>query len=111
MLRTLASLALLLTGADHWTTYLCLRTPVDGWEVVEANPIAEQLFEVAGLVPGLLLDSCVTLVAILFLVTTSRFGTGIKAALLGFITLTTSYAVANNLIAISDLGISPLGIG
>ena len=110
MLRTLAGLTLLLTGADHWTTYLCLRTPVAGWDVMEANPIADWLFGLAGLVPGLFIDSVVTLAAIAFLLTTAHFARGVKLGLLGFIALTTGYAVANNLHAMSDLGLSPLGL-
>ena len=39
MLRALAGFTLLLTGVDHWTTYQCLRAPVAGWNVVEANPL------------------------------------------------------------------------
>ena len=96
--------------APTWTTYVCLRLPVAGWDVIEANPIAEWLFEVAGLVPGLALDSLVTVFAIGFLLTTSRFPLHVKLALLTLISLTTGYAVINNMAAISDLGISPLGI-
>lgn len=110
MLRVLAVVTLLLTGLDHWTTYVCLRLPVAGWDIVEANPIADWLFGVAGLVPGLLLDSLVTVFAIGFLLTTSRFAVEVKLGLLAFIALTTGYAVINNIAAISDLGISPLGI-
>ncbi len=109
MLRVLAVVTLLLTGLDHWTTYVCLRLPVAGWDIVEANPIAEWLFGIAGLVPGLLLDSLVTVFAIGFLLTTSRFAVEVKLGLLAFIALTTGYAVVNNIAAISDLGISPLG--
>jgi hypothetical protein len=110
MLRILAGVTLLLTGADHWTTYVCLRLPVDGWEVVEANPLADWLFGIAGLVPGLVIDSLITLAAIGFLVTTSRFAPGIKLSLLAFIASTTGYAVFNNLLAIRELGLSPLGV-
>jgi len=56
----LAIATLALSAADHWTTYLCLRSPVLGWQVTEANPISQWLFEAIGLVPGLLLDSAVT---------------------------------------------------
>jgi hypothetical protein len=111
MLRALTGLTLLLTGADHWTTYLCLRMPVEGWEVIEANPLADWLFGVAGLVPGLAIDTGITLVAIGFLMFTSRFAHGVKLGLLGFIATTTGYAVINNLTAMQDLGLSPLGIG
>ncbi len=110
MLRALAALTLLLTGADHWTTYLCLRMPVRGWEVIEANPLAGWLFDLAGLVPGLAIDSVITLFAVGFLVMTSRFADGLKLGLLGFIATTTGYAVVNNLHAMRDLGLSPLGI-
>ena len=110
MLRTLAGLTLLLTGADHWTTYVCLRVPVHGWEVIEANPIAEWLFAAAGLVPGLAIDTAVTLVAIGFLLTTHRFAEGVKLGLLAFIATTTGYAVVNNLSAMNDLGLSALWI-
>ena len=110
MLRALAGLTLLLTGADHWTTYLCLRMNVKGWEVVEANPLADWLFDIAGLVPGLAIDSLVTLFAIGFLLLTPRFAYAVKIGLLIFIASTTGYAVVNNLNAMHDLGLSPLGI-
>ena len=110
MLRTLAGLTLLLTGADHWTTYLCLRMPVRGWEVIEANPLAEWLFEATGLVPGLAIDSTITLLALAFLLTPHRFAEGVKLGLLAFIATTTGYAVVNNLMAMQDLGLSPLGL-
>ena len=109
MLRLLAGITLLLTGADHWTTYLCLRMPVEGWEVIEANPLADWLFQAVGLVPGLAVDSAITLTAIGFLLATPRFGSGLKAGLLVFITFTTGYAVVNNLFAMRDLGLSPFG--
>ena len=110
MLRVLAGLTLLLTGADHWTTYLCLRLPIAGWEVIEANPIADWLFQAAGLVPGLWIDTGVTLCAVGFLITTQRFAEGVKLMLLAFIATTTGYAVVNNLNAMQDLGLSPLGV-
>ena len=53
MLRLLATLTVLLSLADHWTTYLCLREPVTGWSVTEANPLANWLFDLTGLLPGL----------------------------------------------------------
>ena len=110
MLRLLAGLTLLLTGADHWTTYLCLRAPVNGWEVIEANPLAGWLFSIAGLVPGLVIDSAITLSAVGFLILTPRFPTAVKAGLLVFIISTTGYAVINNLTAMRDLGLLPPGV-
>lgn len=108
-MRTLAFLTLLLSAADHWTTYLCLRTPLKGWEVNEANPIAEWLFEAVGLVPGLLLDSAVTLGAVAFLLTTRRISGVAKFGFFGLIAAWTGIAVLNNLNAISTIGISVFG--
>lgn len=109
MLQTLAGLTLLLTAADHWTTYLCLRGPVQGWHVSEVNPLADWLFTKFGLVPGLLIDSSITLVAVAFLATTALFPRGAKGACFGILVLSTAFAVVNNLRAIQVLGLSPLG--
>ena len=109
-MRILALFTLLLSAADHWTTYLCLRQPVNGWHVAEANPLADWLFDVMGLVPGLAVDTAITLGAVGFLIVTPRFGTRMKAGLLVFIACTTGYAVLNNLNAMRDLGLSPFGV-
>lgn len=107
MLRILTLATLTLTGLDHWTTYLCLRSPVDGWIVSEANPIAERLFEVAGLGTGLAIDTAITVAAIAFLLTTRLFNRRSKIGLLVVLTLTTGYAVMNNLDAIHRMGLAP----
>lgn len=109
MLRWLAVASVLLTSADHWTTYLCLRAPVGGWRVIEANPVAEWLFESTGLVAGLAIDSLATLVAVGFLITTAVLSQRIKLGVLSFISVSTGYAVLNNLQAIREMGLSPLG--
>lgn len=100
----------LLTTADHLTTWLCLRKPVDGFVVHEANPFAAWLFEFAGLVPGLVLDSVATFWVLLFLVTTRRFSPEWKTAMLASVAVATGYAVTNNLFAIAELGIAPFGV-
>ena len=105
MLRIFVITTILLTGADHWTTYLCLHTPIEGWDVVEANPIAEWLFEWVGLRNGLIIDSLVTLGAVIFLSTTNALGRTLKISSLAIITVATAYAVINNLTAISRMGI------
>ncbi len=111
MVRILASLAVLLSAADHWTTYLCLRNPVQGWNVTEANPFSGWLFASIGLVPGLLLDSAVTLFAVFFVVTTQRLPAPLKGAFFSIFACITAYAVINNFRAIETLGISSLGLG
>ena len=108
-MQALALLILALSAADHWTTYLCLRAPNTGWEVTEANPIADWLFGSVGLVPGLLVDSGITIAAVVFLVHTKRLSAGMKYGIFGLIAFVTGVAVVNNLGAISAIGIPILG--
>ena len=108
-MHLLAFLTVLLSGVDHWTTYLCLSAPSPGLRVSEANPLAEWLFEHIGLVPGLLLDSALTLGAVFFLLRTRHVPRMAKAFTLAGIVAWTGYAVVNNLGAMAALGLSPLG--
>lgn len=107
MLRVLVAMTVALTCADHWTTWLCLHAPVEGWDVIEANPVASWLFTRAGLAPGLVIDTLITLAAIGHLARSAALAHGIKVALLTVITLTTGYAVLCNLGAITQMGIAP----
>ena len=109
MRTPLIAAIVLLTAVDHLTTWLCLREPVSGFVVTEANPVAAWLFGHTGLVQGLVLDSLLTCAALLFLANTRRFSPPFKTAMLCFVALATSYAVTNNLLAIAALGIAPFG--
>jgi len=109
MLHLLALLTLVLTSADHWTTWRCLRAPVPGWNVSEANPMAGWLFESTGLVPGLMIDSVITLAAVGFLVATPALPQRAKLGFLALISVCTGYAVANNVLAIQDMGLLTAG--
>jgi hypothetical protein len=109
MLHALIALTLLLTAADHWTTYLCLRSPVPGWQVTEANPLADWLFQNIGLVPGILLDSVVTVAAVAFLRRTPLVPMPAKGAFFVVVVAWTGWAVVNNTNALIALGLSPLG--
>ena len=109
MVQLLASVALLFSLADHWTTYLCLRGVVSGWEVTEANPLAAWLFHRFGLAGGLWIDTVVTFAALVFLVRTSRLAEAVKLIALGVLIGTTGWAVANNLDAVQRLGLSITG--
>ena len=62
-----------------------------------------------GLVPGLVLDSVVTLAALAFLLTTQLIPQVAKGAIFAAVVAWTGYAVVNNLSAIAALGLSPLG--
>jgi hypothetical protein len=109
MVQLLATLAVLFSAADHWTTYLCLRSSIAGWSVSEANPLAAWLFDHFGLVGGLSIDSVVTVAALIFLVRTRRVGEPVKLVALGILVATTGWAVANNLQAVQELGLSIAG--
>jgi hypothetical protein len=111
VVHLLAALTLLLSAADHWTTYLCLSSPVSGFEVAEANPLAAWLFQSVGLVEGLMIDSLLTIAALAFLVATPRLPRAAKLVFLFAVVGWTGFAVANNLSAIFLLGLSPLGSG
>ena len=108
-MKLLALATLLVSCADHWTTYLCLRQSVAGWDVSEVNPIADWLFGTIGLVPGLLLDSAITLAAVTFLVATRAVPRLVKHAFFVVVIAVTAFAVFNNLRAVEALGLSPLG--
>lgn len=105
MLALLALLAAALTAADHWTTYLCLRAPVEGWVVTEANPLANWLFGRIGLVPGILVDSAVTVTALCFLTTNDLLPRRFKLGFLAFVATWTAWAVSNNLMGLYTLGV------
>jgi hypothetical protein len=110
MLRLFGALALLFALLDHWTTWLCLRAPVPGWQVTEGNPLAAWLFGRVGLVEGLWLDSVVTLIAVVFVARTNRLGRPLKLALLGLLVSTSAFAVANNFEVIRRIGLSASGV-
>lgn len=107
MLRLFAGITIGLTCADHWTTYLCLHAPVEGWAVTEANPVAQWLFEHAGLGAGLAIDSALTVAAIAFLSLTHTLAREVKVGLLAIIAFSTGYAVVSNLGAITQMGLAP----
>ena len=109
MVVILALVVLLVSAADHWTTYLCLRAPVEGWQVTEANPLSALLFETVGLAEGLWIDTALTVAGMTFLVRTLLVPEEVKLLFLAVVIAATGYAVDNNLEAIYRLGLSPLG--
>jgi hypothetical protein len=104
----LVAMALVLTAADHWTTWICLRAPVAGFEVSEGNPLAAWLFREVGVGTGILIDTAVSLFGAAFLLATPLVPRTVKALFFSGVVLWTGWAVANNLQAILRLGI-PLG--
>ena len=106
----LACVWLLLSAADHWTTYLCLREPVSGWHVAEANPLADWIFGSFGLVPGLMIDSVLTLGVVAFVLTSRFIPDVFKGLFFGVVIAGTGLAVYNNFKALTVLGLSPLGV-
>ncbi len=110
MLGPLAVIVIVLTSLDHFTTWLCLTQPVQGWSVTEANPLSDFLFSRLGLLEGLALDSAVTLALLVMLVRTDLLSRRAKTASLVLLMTTTGYAVVNNLQAVQALGLWPGGI-
>jgi hypothetical protein len=102
----LGALVVLLNVADNTTTFLCLRNPVEGFEVVEANPIARWLFDSVGLAEGLVLEMLITTAAIAFLVQTQRIPSRTKLMLLSVLALLPAWAALNNYLVIRAVGLS-----
>jgi hypothetical protein len=107
MVPFLAVMALLVSLADHWTTWICLRAPVPGWRASEANPLAAWLFTQVGLAEGLLLDSAVTAVALLFLARARSVPEPAKLLLFAAVIFGTGLVVIHNLEAAHLLGVAP----
>ncbi|HTO71687.1 MAG TPA: hypothetical protein VMR31_17640 [Myxococcota bacterium] len=102
----LGMLVVLLNVADNTTTFLCLRAPVPGYEVSEANPAAAWLFGTIGLVPGLAFELVVTSSAIAFLVMTTHVPPRVKLALLFVLAALPAWAVINNTMVIRTTGLA-----
>jgi hypothetical protein len=98
----LGVLVVLLNAADNATTFLCLRAPVPGFDIFEANPAANWLFGSLGLVPGLVLEMVVTTAAVAFLVATTHVPPRIKLALLVVLAALPAWAAVNNALVIQS---------
>ncbi len=109
LLIGLAAVVVLLSSADHWTTYLCLREPVEGFQVTESNPLSRWLFAQIGLIPGLVMDALVTLLALWVVVHTRLIPRGAKLAFLTGVCTWTAAAVVNNYQILTSLGILVTG--
>jgi hypothetical protein len=110
MLPVLVTVALLLSAADHWTTYLCLSQEAPGVEVSEGNPLAAWLFTTLGLTGGLVVDTLVTVAALAFLAVSDSVPRWVKYAFLCGLIGATTLAVANNLGALTALRLAPFGL-
>lgn len=92
----LGILVVLLNLADNVTTFLCLRAPVPGFDLSEANPAASWLFSALGLRTGLIFEMAVTSAAVAFLVATDHVPARIKLALLIVLAALPAWAALNN---------------
>ena len=105
MLHAFAGLALLFALLDHLTTWLCLRMPIPGWEIREANPIAAWLFEHVGLIEGLAIDTAVTALALVLVAYVARMPRAARLLVLGLLIASSAFAVANNCDVIQRIGL------
>ncbi len=101
----LAGLAMLMNALDNWTTFTCLQQPVPGYEVYEANPLAAWGFETFGLLPGLIGEMMLTMVAIAFLVRSHTFSLPVRLILLTAMVVLPGWAALNNLQVMQALGL------
>lgn len=104
----LGVLVVLLNLADNTTTFLCLRAPVPGFEVSEANPAAAWLFGTMGLVPGLVFEMLVTTAAVAFLVATTHVPPRVKLLILIVLAALPAWAAINNALVIQATDL-PIG--
>jgi hypothetical protein len=101
----LGALVVLFNCLDNATTFLCLRQPIAGYEVFEANPVARLLFDSMGLIEGLLLEMVITLAAVGFLVWTRRIPMRLKLSLLVVLVVLPAWASINNLLVIRAVSV------
>ena len=106
----LGAVAVVLNLLDNTTTFLCLRQPIAGFEVFEANPFASWIFQAVGLLEGLVLETVITTGAVAFLVLSSRIPRGLRIALLALLTLLPAWAVANNMQVMYEVGLQVPGL-
>ncbi len=99
----LGALVVLFNLADNATTFFCLRRPVPGFEVIEANPLARWLFESVGLLEGLIFEMLITTVAVGFLIWTTRISHRAKLAILAVLVALPAWAATNNYLVIRAL--------
>jgi hypothetical protein len=101
----LGLLVLLFNLTDNTTTFLCLRAPVNGFDVIEANPFARWLFDAVGLAQGLMIETVLTTAAVGFLVFSPRISPRVRMAVLVVLTVLPAWATLNNLQVMRAIGL------
>jgi len=89
---------------DNYTTWVMLSSPIPGWDVVEANPIARALFVYVGLEAGLLLDALFATAACIWAYNTRVVSENIKLVACAILSIVSLVAVINNSWAILVTG-------
>jgi len=102
----LGALVIIFNFMDNFTTFACLRAPVAGFEITEANPVAHWLFSWIGLAEGLILEMLITMGAVAFLMFTRRLPNSTRLLLLGILAVLPAIAAVNNLDVMYAIGIS-----
>jgi len=105
-LRFLVLLFIVASLADSYTTWCCLHETVPGWEVREANPIVAWMIDRLGLVRGLVIDTIINILVILWMYRTRLIKPKLKKiALIAFCGVTL-YAVGSNYYAMLLMGLN-----
>jgi hypothetical protein len=103
---TLIAVFMAVALADAYTTWACLHEPVPGWDVIEANPASAWLFEVVGLVPGLVVDGIATVLVLWWVGSTKRSTPRFKTICLLLATAVSGWAVYNNYQGMIEMGLT-----
>jgi hypothetical protein len=103
---TLIAVFMAVTLADSYTTWACLRAPISGWEVIEANPASAWLFASLGLVPGLVVDGLGTVLVLGWIGYTKIITPKFKSAFLLLLIAASGWAAYNNYQGMIDMGIA-----
>ena len=101
----LVFLAVILNTLDNITTYFCLRAPVPMYEVFEANPLADFLFQTMGLRTGLIFEFVVSTLLLVWIACTKRIPHRVKVGFLVVLCALPGWAVWNNLRVMQEVGI------
>ena len=99
------SVVFVLSMLDNYTTWVMLSSPIPGWNVVEANPIARALFDSVGLEAGLIIDVLFTTAACVWAYNTRVISENIKLVACALLSIVSLAAVINNSWAIIATGI------
>lgn len=98
-------MAIMANVVDNITTYVALTAETPGYEVWEANPVAQAGFDLVGLAPFLAAEFFLVTGVLLWVIYSKRLSDWAKLAILFACLVSGAVAAANNLSALVEMGI------